>query len=66
MEETIGQIAGDVYKYLERNGEASISEVAERIDGSRSNVNMAIGWLAKEDKIMFSQKGRGTAISLDL
>lgn len=64
MQEKIGKTAGKVYNFLEENGEASMSEIAKNVKGSRSKVNMAIGWLAKEQKLEFVDKGNGTGIKL--
>ena len=64
MEQTIGELAGRVYQFLDENGEASVSEIAKSVHGSRSKVNMAIGWLAREDNLSFSKKGNGNKVSL--
>lgn len=64
MDHHIGRIAGEVWNYLEENGEASISEVSRNVKESKSKVNMAIGWLAKEDKVNFIDKKRGYAMEL--
>ncbi len=64
MKHKIGELAGEVYSFLKNNGEASMSQVAENVDATRSNVNMAIGWLAREDKLKFFSKGSGTGIKL--
>ncbi len=62
MQDKIGELAGKVYAFLDDNGESSMSEIAESVEGSRSKVNMAIGWLAREEKLDFVDKGNGTGI----
>lgn len=64
MKHTIGELAGKVYSFLEKEGKSSVSEIGKKVSGSRSKVNMAIGWLAKEDKLEFIDEGRGTGIKL--
>lgn len=64
MQETIGELAGDVWQFLEDNGESSLSAISKGIDAPRSNVNMAIGWLAREHKLEFIDEGRGTYVQL--
>lgn len=64
MKETIGNLAGEVYHFLEDSGQASLSDIAENVNGPRSKVNMAIGWLAREEKLIFDDNGRGTTVSL--
>ena len=54
MEHTIGELAG----------EASLSKISREIEGSQSKVNMAIGWLAREGKLEFTDLGRGTGARL--
>ena len=65
MEERVGELAGYVWRFLEDEGESSISSVGEAVDAPRSKVNMAIGWLAREGKLEFVDNGRGTSVRLD-
>ena len=64
MNDRIGEIAGEVYDVLEENGKSSLSAVNDSVDAPRSKVNMAIGWLAREDNLVFDDEGRGTHIEL--
>ncbi len=64
MKNKIGEIAGKVYRFLRENGESSLSEITKNVEGSRSKVNMAIGWLAREDNLSFVDKGNGKGIDL--
>jgi len=47
-----------------KRGRKLFSAITDAVDGPRSKVSMAIGWLAREDKLEFSQEGRGTKIGL--
>lgn len=64
MEHIIGELAGKVYHFLEEVEEATLSDIAKNVEGSSTKVNMAIGWLAREEKLLFNTEGRGTLISL--
>lgn len=64
MQDTVGEIAGYIWNYLEEEGEVSLTQVNEAVDEPRSRVNMAIGWLAREDKIAFNDEGRGVSVRL--
>lgn len=65
MQQKIGELAGYVWRFLEDEGKASVSSVCDAVDAPRSKVNMAIGWLAREDKLEFVDEGRGTSVRLD-
>jgi len=64
MEDKIGELAGHVWKFLDEEGSCSFSAITKAVDGPRSKVSMAVGWLAREDKLEFTQEGRGTKIGL--
>ncbi len=64
MDDRIGRVAGEVWDFLHKKEEASITEVCNAIDEPRSKVNMAIGWLAREDKLDFVSKARGNSLRL--
>lgn len=64
MDKRIGELAGEVWEYLEENGETSLTKVSNSFDAPKSKVDMAIGWLAKEEKLDFIEKARGKAVKL--
>jgi hypothetical protein len=64
MDERIGELAGDVWNFLEEESEASVSSIGKAVDAPRAKVNMAIGWLAREDKLEFVDNGRGNSVYL--
>lgn len=64
MNRRIGELAGEVWEHLEENGETSLTQVSNTINAPKSKVDMAIGWLAKEDKLDFIDKSRGKAVKL--
>lgn len=64
MDDRIGSLAGEVYRLLDEDGEKSLNQVCKAVNAPRSKVNMAIGWLAREEKLEFVEEGRGTAVQL--
>ncbi|WAK01625.1 winged helix-turn-helix domain-containing protein [Methylobacter sp. YRD-M1] len=64
MSYTIGEAAGKIWRYLDENGPASVSKVSSETGISKNDIQRAIGWLAKEDKLSIEMKGRAETLSL--
>lgn len=64
MSDTIGNAAGKVWEYLDKNGATSVSKVTKETGLSRNDVQRAIGWLAKEGNLNFEMDGRTELLSL--
>ncbi|MBN1580952.1 MAG: winged helix-turn-helix domain-containing protein [Anaerolineae bacterium] len=63
--ETIGMAAGKVWAFLSENGESSRAQLKKGIeDIDEFILAAAVGWLAREDKIMFVKAGRSFNIVL--
>ncbi len=60
----IGQLAGDVWRYLEQNGETSTLKLRSSLKVSQSLLFLSLGWLSREEKIMITPEERGYLISL--
>ncbi len=60
----IGRNAGLVWDELNSNGSVTIASLKKSRNLSEVEVQRAIGWLAREDKITFEQKGKGFLIGL--
>lgn len=65
MDDRIGEVAGEVWDFLESEGESSVSAIVDSVDASRSKAQMAIGWLAREGKLQFEENGRGNSVRLE-
>ena len=52
----IGINAGKIWEFLDRNGESSISDIKKALSLKSSDVRMALGWLARENKIFFFEE----------
>jgi hypothetical protein len=47
----IGSTAGEIWYFLEANGETSWRQIEKRVNRPQRQVAMGIGWLAREDKV---------------
>lgn len=64
MIELIGEAAGKVWTYLDENGPSSVNKIATDTGINKNDLQRAIGWLSKEDKLQFEVKGRTETLSL--
>ncbi|NNF07800.1 MAG: winged helix-turn-helix domain-containing protein [Candidatus Eisenbacteria bacterium] len=63
--EGIGFIAGDIYTYLYKNGEASLIDLKNELKQTPAMIQFAVGWLARENNVVLSKKGAGYMIRLN-
>ncbi len=64
MSTTIGDAAGVIWNYLDKNGPSSVNKVTNETGINRNDVQRAIGWLCKEDKLTIEMIGRAETLSL--
>jgi hypothetical protein len=64
VESIFGTKAGIVWKALNQNGPSNIGDLVKSTSLSREEINGALGWLGREDKILVEQKGRAMIFSL--
>lgn len=62
--ESIGQTAGLVWKVLAENGPLSMTKLVKTVGEPRDTVMQALGWLAREDKLVIEEEGRSRNVSL--
>jgi Winged helix-turn-helix domain (DUF2582) len=62
--EMIGQTAGDVWRVLADRGGQTLAGLKKSIDASDDQVLLAVGWLAREEKLAFETNGRTVTVSL--
>ncbi len=60
----IGGAAGEIWELLNREGPMTLSAIVARMKQPQNTVYMGIGWLAREDKLVFTEAKRGMTISL--
>ena len=58
MIQSIGDTAGKVWNFLNEEGEANLSQLKKGVEADSNLVLQAIGWLAREDKLLIEKKGR--------
>jgi len=63
MFHTIGEAAGEIWKLLKEEGALSVSAIVGKTKRPQDVVYMGIGWLAREDKLVFTHTKRGMSIS---
>jgi hypothetical protein len=70
---SIGDISGEIWNYLNNSGRTQYKKVKDSVLESFSDLpmkeqrfSMAIGWLAREDKISFVEEGNGRRYRLYL
>lgn len=54
----IGGAAGKVWQFLDSNGPSSVNKIATETGLNKNDIQRAIGWLAKEDKLDMEIRGR--------
>lgn len=60
----IGENAGKVWKVLAKNGGASTKELSKELNLKTEDVHLAVGWLARENKLHLLEKDRNTFVQL--
>lgn len=64
MKEKIGETAGEIWIVLKEKKELDISQLPRLLKEKSVIVYQAVGWLAREDKIVYKTKAAKTYISL--
>jgi len=65
MKEIIGEMAGRVWKTLGKKGWVEISKLPQILKDKGDIVYQALGWLTREEKIIFHKKEGRTYTSLN-
>jgi hypothetical protein len=65
MNEKIGQAAGQIWQILAANQEPiSIAALSKKANTTSQMTQLALGWLAREGKLNFVEKGKTLTVSL--
>lgn len=65
MQEKIGQAAGQIWQYLSANsGPVSLSSLSKKSGLNAQMTALGLGWLARENKLHFEEKGKTLLVSL--
>ena len=64
LQDKIGQSAGEIFNYLNNNGESTVSKMKKELDLKGNFADLGLGWLAREDKVEISKKGTSVSVRL--
>ncbi len=54
----IGIVAGEIWQYLEKYTEATLSKIAKAIKRDRDIVLLSLGWLGREGYVLIKKEGK--------
>ena len=57
MVNLIGETAGKVWSFLDKHGAANLTQIKKGLKGNADLILQAMGWLAREDKLLIEKKG---------
>jgi hypothetical protein len=60
----IGETAGLVWRTLNEQGRMSVTKLVRAVGQPRDAVLQALGWLAREDKLVIEDQGRNRFVAL--
>jgi hypothetical protein len=60
----VGETAGVVWHALEKSGPLKLSALKKQAKATETVLHMALGWLAREDKIEMTTEGKSYRVSL--
>lgn len=52
----IGIVAGEIWHFLDKNGEVSLNQLVQGINRPREWVLMSLGWLAREGHVLVREE----------
>jgi hypothetical protein len=64
MQKEIGSIAGMIWHALNDRGELSVAQLKKEVNGTTPVFDWAIGWLAREDKVVITREKRSFRVCL--
>jgi len=64
MSDIIGNAAGEIWSYLDKNGATSVAKLIRETKIDEKNIQRGIGWLAQEGKVSIEIINRAETVSL--
>lgn len=64
MKELIGFTAGKIWMLLREKDEVNLTNLPKLLEEKALLVQLALGWLAREDKVVFRTEGAKTFVSI--
>jgi hypothetical protein len=62
--ESIGEAAGAIWSCLDSNGPQTLAKLKKTVDAPADVTLAAVGWLAREGKLVFETSAKAVTISL--
>ena len=60
----VGETAGRIWQLLSNEGPQTFPQLKKKLNGSGELVSLALGWLAREDKVDISQEKKNITVAL--
>jgi len=60
----IGETAGKVWQLLNSEGPQTLAQIKKELNSTGELVSLALGWLAREDKVEIRQEKKSYKVSL--
>jgi hypothetical protein len=64
IKQQVGDTAGCIWQTLEANGPQTVAQLKKKLKGTSELVPLAVGWLAREDKIELATEKKDLRIQL--
>jgi len=62
--QAVGEVAGEVWQALSRKGKLTLAALEREVDAQPALTHLALGWLARENKIDLRQENRAVQVWL--
>ncbi len=60
----VGETAGKIWHLLDQEGPQTLTQLRKKLNGSSELVGLALGWLAREDKVEITQEKKKLSVAL--
>ena len=60
----VGETAGKIWHLLNDEGPHTLAQIKKRLNGSSELASLALGWLAREDKVEIRQDKKSYKVAL--
>ena len=64
MSKEIGDVAGEIWKALDKGGETSYTALKKKLGVKAPLLDWAVGWLAREDKLLITKEKQTVRLKL--
>ncbi len=64
MKHVIGDLAGKVWQFLGASGAVEVALLSRKMKLKAKDAYQGLGWLAREDKVQYAEKGDKVVVSL--